>query len=115
VHYLNRILVVIGHIVTVTRYGIIVVGLIFFLRQKLLEKSLVLAPELIHALGDQLDALLLHAVVSNGVEAIGLPLFKVLGAENGVFDEIINGEDQAEIALLGVQVPYPLQLFERLG
>jgi hypothetical protein len=58
---------------------------------------------------------LLHAVLSNGVEAIGFPLFKVLGAENCALDEIINGEDQTEIALLGVQVPYPLQLFERLG
>jgi hypothetical protein len=53
-------LVVIGHIVTVTRYGIILIGLIFFLRQKLLEKSLILAPELIHALGDQLDALYIN-------------------------------------------------------
>jgi len=58
---------------------------------------------------------LLHAVLADGVEAIGLPLFKVLGAENWVLDEIIDAEDQAEIALLGVQVPYPLQYFECLG
>lgn len=88
--------------------------MIFLTSQELLEKLLVLAPKVIHAYGDQLDALLPHAAFPNLFQTVCFPLLEILGTENSALDEIINGEYQSEIALISVQIPYSLQLLECL-